>query len=61
MRSYLGTLRSLSFSTSSSAQQFQLDALLGLAASEPVEDSLEAENSLETQELLDTEPLEEAP
>ena len=61
VRSYFGTLRSLSFTTSSSAQQFQIDALLGLAASEPVEDTFEAEDSLETEEVLETEPLEEAP
>ena len=34
VRRYFGTIRSLSLTTSSSAQEFQLDALLGLAASE---------------------------
>ncbi len=37
MKAYFATVRSLSVTTSSSAQEFQIDALLGLAASEPME------------------------
>ena len=59
VRSYFGTLRSLSLTTSSSAQQFQLDALLGLAASEPSEDVLETENILETDEIFESEVVED--
>ncbi|MEM7062289.1 MAG: DUF3352 domain-containing protein [Cyanobacteria bacterium P01_B01_bin.77] len=46
IRSYFGTVRSLSVTTSSSSQQFQIDALLGLAASEPMETEL-AEEKIE--------------
>ena len=53
VRSYFGTLRSLSLSTSSSAQQFQLDALLGLAASEPTEDALETGEASEADVIED--------
>lgn len=54
IRSYFGTVRSLSLTTSSSTQQFQIDALLGLAASEPIavsEETLE-ESLEETEESL---------
>ncbi|NEQ55783.1 MAG: DUF3352 domain-containing protein, partial [Leptolyngbya sp. SIO3F4] len=47
MKSYFGTVRSLSVTTSSSAQEFQVDALLGLAASEPAEETVEEEMSEE--------------
>lgn len=56
VRRYFGSFRSLSFSTSSSAQQFQIDALLGLAASEPVTNSEETESDV----LNDTEENEES-
>ena len=56
IRRYFGTVRSLSLSTSSSAQEFQIDALLGLAASEPIEDELEqgATEEQETTEKQET-------
>ena len=54
IRSYFGTVRSLSLTTSSSAQQFQVDALLGLAASEPMEEKIEEED-LEEEEVLEGE------
>ena len=47
VRRYFGTVRSLSLSTSSSSQQFQINALLGLAASETTAEEAEAENSEE--------------
>ncbi|MEM8612735.1 MAG: DUF3352 domain-containing protein [Cyanobacteria bacterium P01_H01_bin.105] len=43
IRSYFGTIRSLSLTTSSSSQQFQIDALLGLAASDPIEEPMVTE------------------
>ena len=52
IRKYFGTVRSLSLSTSSSAQEFQIDALLGLAASEPIEDELE-QDATEEQEAAE--------
>lgn len=48
IRSYFGTVRSLSVTTSSSAQEFQLDALLGLAASEPIAAEVEEIDPAET-------------
>ncbi len=51
VRSYFGTIRSFSFSTSSSAQQFQMDALLGLAASEPTQEDVEEESFEEDKTL----------
>lgn len=44
VRSYFGAVRSLSLSTSSSAQQFQIDALLGLATSETTTEEVTEEN-----------------
>ncbi|MEM9807701.1 MAG: DUF3352 domain-containing protein, partial [Cyanobacteria bacterium P01_D01_bin.56] len=54
MRRYFGTVRSLSFTTSSSAQEFQMDALLGLAASEPMQED-STEEPKETEEQTTTE------
>ncbi|MEM6255533.1 MAG: DUF3352 domain-containing protein [Cyanobacteria bacterium P01_D01_bin.156] len=51
VRRYLGTVRSLSLTTASSAQQFQIDLLLGLAASTPKEESVTEDNT-EVQESL---------
>ncbi|MFG6098704.1 DUF3352 domain-containing protein [Leptothoe sp. ISB3NOV94-8A] len=45
IRGYFGTVRSLSLSTSSSTQQFQIDALLGLAASDPPAAGAEEESA----------------
>lgn len=56
IRSYFGTVRSLSLTTSSSAQQFQIDALLGLATSEPVEDEDEDAEAVEVLEEESSEP-----
>ena len=65
MRSYFGTVRSLSVTTSSSVQEFQVDALLGLAASEPVGETEEGDSTEEviSEEALldDVEVMEEAP
>ncbi|ESA33470.1 hypothetical protein N836_01495 [Leptolyngbya sp. Heron Island J] len=63
LRSYFGTVRSLSLSTSSSAQQFQINALLGLAASEETatEEMIEeiaAENSEEKESAEEMEAVE---
>lgn len=55
IKSYFGTIRSLSVTTSSSSQEFQLDALLGLAASEPMEEeSSEEEEALNEEEALES-------
>ncbi|MBE9066556.1 DUF3352 domain-containing protein [Leptolyngbya cf. ectocarpi LEGE 11479] len=54
IRSYFGTVRSLSVTTSSSAQEFQIDALLGLATSEPMVADLE-EEELDAEEKIDEE------
>ena len=59
IRRYFGTVRSLSLSTSSSAQEFQIDALLGLAASEPIEDELEQDATEEQETTEKQETIEE--
>ncbi|MEM7794948.1 MAG: DUF3352 domain-containing protein [Cyanobacteria bacterium P01_C01_bin.118] len=61
IKSYFGTIRSLSVTTSSSSQEFQLDALLGLAAVAPVEETMEeTEENSEEEELLEEEISNEA-
>ncbi|MGD1853183.1 MAG: DUF3352 domain-containing protein [Leptolyngbyaceae cyanobacterium] len=52
LKRYFGSVRSLSLTTSSSAQEFQIDALLGLAASEP---SASSEADAETEEADNSE------
>ncbi|MEA5464393.1 DUF3352 domain-containing protein [Leptothoe sp. PORK10 BA2] len=58
MRSYLATVRSLSVTTSSNPQEFQIDALLGLAASEPMEPEISEEEAA-LEEAVEAEKVEE--
>ena len=55
IRGYFGTVRSLSLTTSSSPQQFQIDALLGLAAYDATDETVETET------LAEDSPLEDVP
>ncbi|MEO0349816.1 MAG: DUF3352 domain-containing protein [Cyanobacteria bacterium P01_A01_bin.15] len=60
IKRYLGTIRSLSMTTSSSAQEFQINALWGLAAAEPpVEEETVEESVVEEEPAVEEEPVVE--